>query len=159
MHKEKVLIIADDDMGHCLLMTRNFRRAGITNEILTFTDGEELLDFLFARSSGRSLDPEVPYLLLLDIRMPRVDGIETLRKLKAHQDLKKLPVIIISTTDDPRQVDECYKLGCNFYLAKPTDHTQFTDALDKLGKFIALAWIKVPTIEISFEREKVVQEK
>jgi len=148
MQKEKVIIIADDDMGHCLLMTRNFRRAGITNEIMTFTDGQELLDFLLASTMGRSIDPQTPYLLLLDIRMPRVDGIEVLKRLKSHEDLRKLPIVIISTTDDPRQVEECYRLGCNFYLAKPTEQEQFAEALEKLGRFISLSSIKVPTIEV-----------
>jgi CheY-like chemotaxis protein len=149
MHKEKVIIIADDDMGHCLLMTRNFRRAGITNEIISFTDGQELLDFLMARADGPVLDPETPYLLLLDIRMPRVDGIETLRLIKAHEQLRKLPVIMVSTTDDPRQVHECYELGCSFYLAKPTEQAEFTEALEKLGRFISLSAMKVPEIEVA----------
>lgn len=148
MQKEKVIIIADDDMGHALLMTRNFRRAGITNEIIHFTDGQELLDFLFVTTEGPGLDPDVPYLLLLDIRMPRIDGIETLRRLKEHQQLRKLPVIIVSTTDDPRQVAECYQLGCSFYLAKPTEHTLFTEALEKLGRFVALSAVKVPQIRV-----------
>jgi CheY-like chemotaxis protein len=148
MHKEKVIIIADDDMGHALLMTRNFRRAGITNEIINFTDGQELLDFLFVRTDGPALDPDVPYLLLLDIRMPRVDGIETLRRIKEHEKLRKLPVIIVSTTDDPRQISECYQLGCSFYLAKPTEHAQFTEALERLGRFISLDAVKVPEIRV-----------
>ncbi|OHB44684.1 MAG: hypothetical protein A2178_00340 [Planctomycetes bacterium GWC2_49_10] len=154
VQKEKTIIIADDDMGHCLLMTRNFRRAGITNEILTFTDGEELLDFLFARTVGRSIDPSVPYVLLLDIRMPRINGIEVLGKIRQHHELKKIPIIVISTTDDPQQIDECYEMGCSFYLAKPTDQLQFTETIEKLGRFISLSAIKVPQINMAEEIEQ-----
>jgi CheY-like chemotaxis protein len=134
-------------------MTRNFRRAGITNEIISFTDGQALLDFLFVKVSGPTLDPEVPYLLLLDIRMPRVDGIEALKKIKENPDLKKLPVIMISTTDDPRQILQCYDLGCNFFIVKPTEQAAFAEAIERLAKFISLPSVKVPLIEMIHEHQ------
>jgi CheY-like chemotaxis protein len=142
MEKDKTIIIAEDDTGHCLLMTRNLRRAGITNEIITFTDGRELLDFLFLRSETLVRDPQIPYILLLDVRMPRVGGIEVLRQIKGDAQLRTLPVIVISTTDDPAVVMECYRHGCSFYIAKPVDHTEFVDVLGKLAKFIAQPSVK-----------------
>ena len=78
MEKDKVIIIAEDDTGHCLLMTRNLQRAGIKNEIIHFADSQELLDFLFMRHKTQIKDPQVPYILLLDMRMPKIDGLEVL---------------------------------------------------------------------------------
>jgi CheY-like chemotaxis protein len=142
MEKDKVIIIAEDDAGHSLLMTRNLRRAGITNEIINFTDGQELLDFLFLRHKSLIRDPQIPYILLLDLRMPKVGGIEVLRQVKSDELLKTLPVIVISTTDDPLIVTQCYRLGCSFYIAKPIDHTQFIDILGKLAEFVTQSAVK-----------------
>lgn len=154
MEKDKIIIIAEDDAGHSLLMTRNFRRAGITNEILHFSDGQELLDFLFLRHKTLIRDPQIPYLLLLDVRMPKVGGIEVLRQVRADKQLRTLPVITISTTDDPAVVTECYRLGCNFYIAKPVDHTEFVDILGKLAKFISQPSVKFSKMDIPTSQQK-----
>jgi CheY-like chemotaxis protein len=142
MERDKIIIIAEDDTGHSLLMTRNLRRAGITNEILNFTNSRELLDFLFLRHKTLIRDPQVPYLLLLDIRMPGIDGLEVLQKIKTDDELKTLPVVMLSTTDDPVVIRECYRLGCSFYIAKPVDHVEFVDVLGKLARFIAQPTVK-----------------
>jgi len=155
MEKDKVIIIAEDDAGHCLLITRNLRRAGITNEILNFTDGQELLDFLFLRNKMLSRDPQIPYLLLLDVRMPKVGGMEVLRKIKTDDQLKTLPVIVLSTTDDPEVVTECYRLGCSFYITKPVDHIEFVDILGKLAKFIAQPSVKFSVMQLLPHQQKM----
>jgi CheY-like chemotaxis protein len=82
--------------------------------------------------------------LLLDIRMPKVDGIQVLEQVKADPELRKLPVVMITTTDDPREVERCHSLGCSNYIAKPIDYEKFVNAIRQLGLFLAV--VQVPTI-------------
>jgi len=145
MQKEMVILIAEDDMGHAALIQKNLRRAGITNQFIHFKDGEQTLDFLFRRTQEPRLVSGTPYLLLLDIRMPRVDGVEVLRQVKQDRELKKMPVIMLTTTDDPREVENCYSLGCSNYIAKPVDYDNFVQAIQQLGLFLLV--VKVPGID------------
>lgn len=144
MKKEVVIIINEDDDGHALLIKKNLQRAGIINEILHFRDGKQTIDFLFCQGSGPHRESGVPYLLLLDIKMPIVDGIEVLKKIKSDTELKKMPVIVITTTDDPREVELCHKLGCNNYITKPIDYEKFVESIKRLGLFLAV--VQVPNI-------------
>ena len=144
MTKEVVILIADDDAGHARLIEKNLQRAGLHNAVLRFQDGQGVLDFLFRRGTGPKRAPDTPYLLLLDIRMPKVDGIEVLRQLKADPELCKLPVSILTTTDDPREVARCHELGCGNYIVKPVDYEKFSEAIKQLGLFISL--VQVPEI-------------
>jgi len=145
MQKEMVILIAEDDMGHAALIQKNLRRSGITNQFIHFKDGEQTLDFLFRRTQEPRLVSGTPYLLLLDIRMPRVDGVEVLRQVKQDRELKKMPVIMLTTTDDPREVENCYSLGCSNYIAKPVDYDNFVQAIQQLGLFLLV--VKVPGID------------
>ena len=104
MQKEMVILTAEDDVGHASLIKKNLRRAGITNEILHFKDGEEILDFLYGKTQEPHMESGIAYLLLLDINMPKVDGIEVLRQVKKDEKLKKMPVIMITTTDDRQTI-------------------------------------------------------
>jgi CheY-like chemotaxis protein len=144
MRKEAVILIADDDEGHATLIRKNLHRAGLVNEILHFRDGQEVLDFLFRRGDGPHREDGKAYLLLLDIRMPKVDGVEVLRQVKADKELKKLPVIMITTTDDPREVENCHALGCSNYLTKPVDYDKFVAVIRQLGLFLLV--VEVPVI-------------
>ncbi len=144
MNRDVVVLIADDDTGHARLIEKNLRRAGLSNSILRFEDGQQILDFLFQRGEGQKRTVDTPYLLLLDIRMPKVDGVEVLRQLKADSDLRKIPVSMLTTTDDPREVERCHGLGCNNYIVKPVDYEKFSEAMNKLGLFISL--VQVPEI-------------
>ncbi len=144
MTKEVVILIADDDAGHARLIEKNLTRAGLHNRIQRFQNGQEALDFFFAPAGATPPDLNASYLLLLDIRMPKVDGIEVLRRIKSDARLRKLPVIMLTTTDDPREVERCHDLGCNNYLVKPVDYDRFGEAIKNLGLFIAL--VEAPTI-------------
>ena len=132
MNKEVIIVIAEDDAGYANLLKRTVRRAGFENEIKNFSDGEQTLDYFFGDTSDLTRQH---HLLLLDIRMPKVDGFTVLRKLR--QDLKDiyLPVIIITTTDDPHEIEKCYKLGCNSYMVKPIEDKSFVDAFNQTGLF------------------------
>jgi CheY-like chemotaxis protein len=134
MTTSPTILIADDDEGHAILIRENLGAAGLRNPIRHFRDGQAVLDFLLrdpARADG-------PFLVLLDIRMPKVDGIEVLRRLKADANLRKVPVIMLTTTDDAREVTRCHELGCNVYLQKPVDYDRFSDAIRRLGQFVPL---------------------
>jgi CheY-like chemotaxis protein len=143
-NRELVILVAEDDAGHARLIEKNLTRAGLTNPIVRFDTGQAILDFLFRRGSGAQRGSDVPYLLLLDIRMPQVDGIEVLRQLKQDIELRKMPVIILTTTDDPREVDRCHSLGCASYIVKPVDYQKFAEAINGLGLYLSL--VQVPEI-------------
>jgi len=138
MSEIPTILITDDDDGHAFLIEDNLRRAGVNAPFLRFSDGQEVVDFLFQRTTEPSFEREHSYLLLLDIRMPKVDGVEVLKQIKAAPELRKLPVIILTTTEDPREVERCHDLGCNVYMQKPVSYESFAVALNKLGKFVAL---------------------
>ena len=146
MTKEVVILVADDDLGHARLIEKNLRRAGLNNPIERFENGQEILDFLFGRGERRR-SKELSYLLLLDIRMPKVDGVEVLRQVKVDAELKKIPVLMLTTTDDPREVERCHSFGCNSYIVKPVDYDKFADAIKQMGLFISL--VQVPEIHSS----------
>ena len=144
MKKEVVILIAEDDPGHASLIKKNLKRAGISNKIIHFTDGQQVLDFILQNKTEDEFT-EKSYLLLLDIRMPKVDGVEVLRQIKQDQELKKIPVIMITTTDDPKEVNACHKLGCSTYIVKPIDYEQFIRAIRQLGLFLSV--VEVPSLD------------
>jgi CheY-like chemotaxis protein len=140
------ILLAEDDDGHALLVTESLRDCGVHNEVMRFRDGDEVLDFFFGDLTGRpAYEAGEAYLLLLDIRMPRVDGVTVLERLKGSPDFRKVPVVMLTTTDDPREVERCHRLGCNVYLTKPVEFAAFAETLRRLGLFILV--IKVPTLE------------
>jgi len=132
------ILITDDDDGHAFLIEDNLRRAGVNVPFLRFSDGQEVLDFLFSRTTEPTFEHDRPYLLLLDIRMPKVDGVTVLQQIKADPNLHKLPVIILTTTEDPRDVERCHDLGCNVYMQKPVAFDSFAAAITRLGQFLTL---------------------
>ena len=144
MTNEVVILIADDDTGHARLIEKNLHRAGLHNSIVRFENGQDILDFLFRSNPDSRRGEDISYLLLLDIRMPKVDGVEVLRRIKADPELRPLPVIMLTTTDDPREVARCHELGCNNYLVKPVDYEKFSEAITQLGLFISL--VQIPQI-------------
>lgn len=144
MTRDLVILVAEDDDGHARLIQKNLARGGLTNRIERFSDGQEIIDFLFRQGTGRKREENTPYLLLLDIRMPKVDGVEVLRRIKQDPELVKMPVSMLSTTDDPREVERCHELGCGAYLVKPVDYHQFEDVIRNLGLFFTL--VEVPQL-------------
>lgn len=138
------ILIADDDDGHAILIREQLEDSGIHNPILRFRDGAETWAFLSGEGSGPRRDPEQGYLLLLDIRMPRMDGVEVLRRIKANEELHTMPVIMLTTTDDPREVAECYALGCNSYVTKPVNFDDFSEVVKRLGLFISVIAVSPP---------------
>ena len=146
MNKGAVILIAEDDPGHVELVKRNLWRNCVENDILQFKDGQEVLDFLFNRKRHAKKDVGDCYLLLLDIRMPKVGGGEVLRRIKEDEELKKIPVIILTTTDDASEINRFYEMGCSFYMIKPVDYSKFMEAVENLGKFLSLKELRVSQI-------------
>ena len=138
MKEEVVILIAEDDDAHASLIQRNLKRAGISNEQLRFRDGQETLDFLERRGNWQRT-PGAAYVLLLDIRMPKVDGVEVLRRVKKDPELRRMPVIMVTTTDDPQEVERCHQLGCSRYVFKPVEYGRFAEAVRRLGLYLAEA--------------------
>lgn len=131
-----VILMAEDDDGHALLVQERFESVGVYNRIIRFRDGREAWDFLSGASPG--MEAGTGYLLLLDIRMPGLDGIEVLRRVKRDPRLKTMPVIMLTTTDDPMEIGRCYDLGCNNYLVKPVEFDKFAEVLKRLGLFLMI---------------------
>jgi DNA-binding response OmpR family regulator len=135
------IIMIEDDEGHARLIEKNVRAAGITSGILPFTDGASaLLHLLGPDGSGRTNAGAL--LILLDLNLPDIEGVEILRRLKQNVHLKRTPVVILTTTDDEREVERCYDLGCNVYITKPVDYARFATAVRQLGLFFSV--IQVP---------------
>ncbi len=141
-YKEMIVLIAEDDDGHAELIKEGLVESGVCNEIIRFSNGEEVWQFLSGDEiqgpSNKIRDKNKNYLLLLDIKMPRMDGVEVLRRMKDNKELPETPVIMLTTTDDPREVRQCYKLGCNAYITKPVDFANFAETLQRLGLFIQI---------------------
>ena len=136
VYKKLIILIAEDDDGHAELINNGLIESGVKNEIIRFSNGEELWNF-FASNDSKTIK-ENNYLLLLDINMPKMDGIEVLKLMKSDTDLKEIPIMMLTTTYDPREVEACYKLGCNIYITKPIDFNKFTEMLTRLGLFIQI---------------------
>jgi len=136
------IVIAEDDEGHAILIRENLEAAGLRNRIAHFRDGQAVLDFFTSEHQSG----EESYIVLLDIRMPKVDGIEVLRRMKADPRLRLLPVIMLTTTDDIREVQRCHQLGCNGYIQKPVDYDKFAEAIRRIGLFVPL--LLVPQVGV-----------
>jgi CheY-like chemotaxis protein len=132
---EVTILLVEDDPGHARLIEKNLRRANIKNDIVNLTDGQQTIDYLFNNDRASSL------LVLLDLNLPVLDGYQVLERMKNDERTKRIPVIILTTTDDTREVARCYELGCNVYVTKPVDYEQFCEAIRKLGLFMAVLMI------------------
>jgi len=128
------ILLVDDEQAHTTLIERNLRRVGFTHEIVKLENGQQALDWLdqFEPVDGSVAAPFV----LLDINMPVKNGIEVLTEIKGNKNTRHIPVVMLSTTDNPEEIDQCYKLGCNAYITKPIMHDEFMEKIRELGLFI-----------------------
>ena len=141
MSEPVAIIMIEDDVGHAKLIEKNIRRANINNEIRHFTDGGSAIEHMFApeiRNNG-------PLMVLLDLNLPDMQGTDILAKLKADEKLHRVPVVVLTTTDDKVEIQRCYDLGCNVYITKPVDYEAFSAAIKQLGMFLSV--MQVPVVD------------
>jgi CheY-like chemotaxis protein len=139
------IVMIEDDEGHARLIERNVRRAGVNNEITTFTSGTAALDYLLGPDGSGEVNAKRSILILLDLNLPDMTGVDILAKVKSNAHLRRSPVIVLTTTDDQREIQRCYDLGANVYITKPVDYDNFANAIRQLGLFFAV--MQVPTTE------------
>ena len=143
-HPVSIVMIEDDD-GHARLIERNIRRAGVNNEITSFTSGTAALEYLLGPDGSGEINANRSILILLDLNLPDMTGVDILGKVKSNSHLRRSPVIVLTTTDDQREIQRCYDLGANVYITKPVDYDNFANAIRQLGLFFAV--MQVPTTE------------
>jgi CheY-like chemotaxis protein len=136
------IVMIEDDEGHARLIQKNVRRAGIHNEIVHFTHGNAALDYLLGTERSGLARAGQPHLILLDLNLPDMTGIDILRKVKSNPHSHRIPVVILTTTDDKVEIDKCYELGANVYITKPVDYEGFATAIKSLGLFLSV--IQIP---------------
>jgi len=146
MNKDTVILIAEDDAGHFQLIKKNLWLTCVDSDIIQFKNGQEVLDFLLKTDTEGHLEDKKRYILLLDIRMPQVDGIEVLKRIKGDEELRKIPVIMLTTTGEASMIKQCYELGCSYYMVKPVNYHHFMEAVQNLGKFLSLGDMRLPVI-------------
>ena len=136
-HKQVTILLVEDDDGHARLLEKNLRRGGIINRLVRVADGQEAVDYVSrtAAYQDTSAYPD-PSVVLLDVRMPRLDGFEVLSHLKNDPALMKIPVIMLTSTDNQNEINRAYELGANGYVVKPVGMESFIDRVVKLGMFI-----------------------
>jgi CheY-like chemotaxis protein len=139
--KEVTIVMVEDDEGHARLIEKNVRRAGVNNPIVPFADGTTALDFILGKDRSGTVSMDRYLLILLDLNLPDMSGIDILEKVKSNVHTKRLPVIILTTTDDEREIQRCYDLGANVYITKPVDYEGFAHAIRQLGLFFSVMQI------------------
>ncbi|MCC8956362.1 response regulator [Bradyrhizobium sp. Pear77] len=136
------IIMIEDDEGHARLIERNIRRSGVNNEIIPFTNGTEAVTYLFGKDGSAVEREGHALLILLDLNLPDMTGIDILKRVKENKHLKSTPVVVLTTTDDSQEIKRCYELGCNVYITKPVNYESFANAIRQLGLFFSV--IQVP---------------
>lgn len=136
MTRSRLILLVEDNPDDVLLTLRAFERSHVANEILVVGDGEEALDFLFATGPHAQRDvTRMPEVILLDLKLPKLDGLEVLRRLRADPRTRRLPVVILTSSNEQQDLIATYDLGANSFVRKPVDFEQFADAARQLGLY------------------------
>ncbi|MEE7447741.1 hypothetical protein MRF4_07880 [Methylobacterium radiotolerans] len=132
------IVMIEDDEGHARLIERNIRRAGVNNEIVPFRNGTSALGYLFGADGSGEASARRHLLILLDLNLPDMTGLDILEKVKANPHTRRSPVVVLTTTDDSREIQRCYDLGANVYITKPVSYDGFANAIRQLGLFFSV---------------------
>lgn len=134
--EEKFILLVEDNPDDELLTMRALKKSNILNKVVVARDGAEALDFLFGTGDYAGRDVCIkPQVIMLDLKLPKVDGIEVLRRIRTDERTKHMPVVVLTSSKEERDVVECYNLGANSYIRKPVDFNQFTEAVGQLGMY------------------------
>ena len=129
------ILLVEDNPHDVELTLRAFRQSKLANRIDVVRDGEEALTYLFRTGAYADRGEEHPKVMLLDLKLPKIDGLEVLRRVRADERLRMLPVVVLTTSREDHDVIESYKLGVNSFIVKPVDFSQFTDVVQQLGLY------------------------
>lgn len=136
MNDDKVILLVEDNPDDEALTLRAFRKNNILNPVVVARDGAEALDYLFGCGSHAGRDTrQQPQIVLLDLKLPKIDGLEVLRQLRADPRTRMQPVVILTTSNEERDIISSYQLGANSYIRKPVDFEQFMEAVRQLGLY------------------------
>jgi signal transduction histidine kinase/DNA-binding NarL/FixJ family response regulator len=138
------IVMIEDDEGHARLIEKNMRRAGINNRITPFSSGSDAVNYLFGANGSGLSNKARPLLILLDLNLPDITGVEILSRIKTNEHLKRVPVVVLTTTDDAIEIQHCYDLGCNIYVTKPVNYESFANAIRQLGLFFSVIQVPAP---------------
>jgi CheY-like chemotaxis protein len=146
MNRDRTILLVEDNSKDEELTLRALRKNNISNDVTVARDGAEALDYLFARGAYAGRDT-LPQLVLLDLKLPKIDGLEVLRQLRAHESTRLLPVVILTTSNDEKDRLAGYRNGANSYVRKPVDFSEFMDAVRQLGLYWLILNEPPPTSE------------
>ena len=133
---DRVILLVEDNPDDELLTLRALKKNNILNKVVILRDGAETLDYLFCQGAYAQRDPDdLPQIVLLDLKLPKVSGLEVLKQLRANRHTKCLPVVILTSSKEQQDVISGYELGANSYIRKPVDYTEFTEAVRQLGLY------------------------
>lgn len=133
--KDKVILLVEDNPDDVKLTMRALRKSNIANEIVVAQNGIEALDFLFCTGKYAGCNHNLPQVVLLDLKMPKLDGLEVLQRMRSDERTKLVPVVVLTTSSEDKDKIESYKFGANSYVRKPVDFKQFTEAVKHLGLY------------------------
>ncbi|MGH7857098.1 MAG: response regulator [Candidatus Binatia bacterium] len=133
---EKVILLVEDDPNDQALTLRALKKSGILNTVVVARNGVEALDYVFARGAhGGSNPPALPQVVLLDLKLPKIDGLEVLRQIRSDERTRRLPVVILTSSKEDKDRFDTYGLGANSYVRKPVDFNEFAEAVRQLGLY------------------------
>ena len=131
---DKSILLVEDNPSDVELTKRAFKKSSVVNNLIVGNDGQEAIDYFFGTGQFEGRDTSIqPTVILLDIKLPKIDGITVLRRLKSDELTRKIPVVVLTTSSEDSDLEACYELGVNSYIRKPIDFTEFSDAIGKLG--------------------------
>lgn len=132
------ILLAEDDPNDVELILGALARNNLANEVVVARDGAEALDYLFRRDAFAARPPGNPVVVLLDLKMPKVDGIQVIRQMRADPALRSVPIVVLTSSRESLDLEQCYQLGVNAYVVKPVVFSEFVDAVQQVGAFWAL---------------------
>ena len=141
------ILLVEDNPDDVLLTKRALKKNNIANQLIVVSDGQQALDFLYPKSDGTSVVPPVPCLILLDLKLPKVSGLEVLQRVRSESRTRLIPVVVLTTSSEERDLVESYSLGANSYVRKPVDFNDFVQAVQQLGMYWLLLNEPAPTLK------------